>query len=85
MGSVLEGLNDKWRSHPAMTAAGLLARIFIDKKGDPWMKVAANEIVKDLRRKTSGIPGIMNKLMVYGNRFVPWSLAAKITATAMKE
>jgi hypothetical protein len=48
MGSVLEGLNDKWRSHPAMTAAGLLARIFIDKKGDPWMKVAANEIVKDL-------------------------------------
>jgi short-subunit dehydrogenase len=38
-----------------------------------------------LSGRPSGIPGIMNKLMVYGNRFVPWSLAAKITATAMKE
>ena len=48
LGSILEGINDKWKTHPAMTAVGLLTKIFVDKKGDPWMKVAANEIVKDL-------------------------------------
>jgi len=48
LGSILQGINDKWQNHPAMTAVGLLIKIFVDKKGDPWMKVAANEIVKDL-------------------------------------
>ncbi len=48
-GSTLTGINEKWQSHPVMTAVGLLCKIFIDKKqGDPWMKVAADAIVKDL-------------------------------------
>ena len=47
-GSSITGVNDKWQSHPAMTAVGLLTKIFVDKKeGDPWLKVAANAIVRD--------------------------------------
>jgi hypothetical protein len=38
-----------------------------------------------LSDRSSGIPGFMNKLMVFGNRLITRSLAAKITATAMKE
>jgi hypothetical protein len=48
LGSVLPGINERWENHPAMTAVGLLTKIFIDKKGDPWMREAAREIVKDL-------------------------------------
>ena len=47
-GSVIPGVNDRWESHPSMTAVGLLTRIFIDRKKEPWMKVAASQIVKDL-------------------------------------
>jgi hypothetical protein len=48
-GSTMPGINDKWQGHPAMTAVGLLIKIFVDKKqGDPWMKVAAAQIVRDL-------------------------------------
>ena len=48
-GSVMVGINDKWQEHPAMTAVGLLIKIFVDKKqADPWLKIAANVIVKDL-------------------------------------
>ncbi len=48
-GSTIPGINDRWQGHPAMTAVGLLARIFIDRKqGDPWMRLAAHEILRDL-------------------------------------
>jgi beta-lactamase regulating signal transducer with metallopeptidase domain len=47
-GSVLPGVNDAWKKHPTMTAIGLGITISIKRRGDPWMKVAANEIVKDL-------------------------------------
>ncbi len=48
-GSTVQGVNDTFQSHPVMTAVGLLSRIFLDKRqGDPWMKAAAQLIVKDL-------------------------------------
>jgi hypothetical protein len=48
-GSTIPGVNDRWSGHPAMTAVGLLSRIFIDKKsGDPWMRTAAQMILRDL-------------------------------------
>lgn len=48
-GSVIPQVNDKWAGHPAMTAVGLLSKIFVEKRsGDPWMKTAAGLIVKDL-------------------------------------
>ena len=41
-GSTMPGVNDTWQGHPAMTAVGLLTKIFVDKKqNDPWLKVAA--------------------------------------------
>lgn len=47
-------------------------------------KVVEYGIKQMLSGRPSGIPGLANKLMVFGNRFVTRSLAAKITATAMK-
>ncbi len=48
-GSTVQGVNDAFQSHPVMTAVGLLSRIFIEKRqGDPWMKAAAQMIVRDL-------------------------------------
>jgi hypothetical protein len=46
-GSVLTGVNEKWMGHPAMTAVGLLTKIFVDRKRDPWMEVAAASITQD--------------------------------------
>jgi uncharacterized protein len=48
-------------------------------------KVVEYGIKLMLSDRSSGIPGFMNKLMVFGNRLITRSLAAKITATAMKE
>jgi hypothetical protein len=47
-GSFITGVNDKWLNHPAMTAVGLLCKIFVDKKQTPDMKTAVALIVKDL-------------------------------------
>ncbi len=47
-GSYIVGINDRWEGHPAMTAVGLLARIYIHQKKNTWMKVAAREILRDL-------------------------------------
>src|SRR3989454_12351648 len=45
----MPGINDKWQCHPAMTAVGLLIKIFVTKnQRDPWMKVASQAIVRDL-------------------------------------
>jgi len=46
-GSIIVGVNEKWRPHPAMTAVGLLIKIYVTKTKDAWMKVAANTIIKD--------------------------------------
>ena len=45
----LTGKNDQWADHPAMTAVGLLCRIFIDKKrGDPALAQGSKILMADL-------------------------------------
>ncbi len=47
-GSYINGVNDKFLNHPAMTAVGLLCKIFVTKAKDADMKTQAAIIVKDL-------------------------------------
>src|SRR5258705_9448210 len=44
----MRGTTDKSTQPPAMTAVGLLIKIFVEKQKDNWMKTAAEQIVKDL-------------------------------------
>ncbi len=49
--TVASGINEDWACHRAMTAVGLLSRIFIDKKkGDPAMGQAVKHLMSDLPR-----------------------------------
>jgi len=47
-GAIIVGVNDRWRSHPTMTAVGLWIKLSLVENRDAWMKVAANTIMKDL-------------------------------------
>jgi hypothetical protein len=48
-GSVIAGVNEKWKSHPTMTAIGLLIKLCAEKsKSDPILTKYASILVKDL-------------------------------------
>jgi hypothetical protein len=44
----MEGVNDKWEKHHAMTAVGLLTKIFVEKRKTSDMAVQAAILLKEL-------------------------------------
>jgi hypothetical protein len=47
-GSVMPGLNDRWASHPAMTAVGLfIDRSVFEKGNEHWQKIASAMVLRD--------------------------------------